>query len=306
MVLPISLSLYLYSLYQDKVQKAFDENNKVLSQKDVEALLLQEDKQKTLRIFRSAIVDHVNVEGLPYYLSYPVNGIFCHDTFKRAVIADSIGNYTEHLQGEELSEAVLILDHLINPRTERGYVQILAWNSLGRIGMRFPNLIENKKEKVKDAFNYSTASSLGALMFLDRMLETSQQELARCLIIEGMRSAKYSEPKALYSYYVYKSTCFDNPLEENLKTGYDIKCFLSSIQQNYSFNQDDFNEGLKYVGIITGKQDPSFFIGTPHLDVAKRVVNLCGDYIAAIGAFFTRAYERKRGDNFDSWKLLTR
>jgi len=39
----------LYGLYQKKVEKAFDKNNKVLSQKDIEERLKKEDIQKTLQ-----------------------------------------------------------------------------------------------------------------------------------------------------------------------------------------------------------------------------------------------------------------
>ena len=72
--MPVSLSLYLYGLYQKKVEKAFDKNNKVLSQKDIEELLKNEDIQKTLQVFRSAVVDHKEVDSMPYHLGYPVNG----------------------------------------------------------------------------------------------------------------------------------------------------------------------------------------------------------------------------------------
>ncbi len=49
--------------------------------------------------------------------------------------------------------------------------------------MKNPILIEDKKGKVKDAFNYSVTSSLGALLFLDKTLETSQKEFVRDLIM---------------------------------------------------------------------------------------------------------------------------
>ncbi|VAW13758.1 hypothetical protein MNBD_BACTEROID05-1173, partial [hydrothermal vent metagenome] len=64
--MPFALSLYLHSLYQKKVKKDFDKNNIVLRQKDIEDLLKNEDVHKTLRVFRSAIVDHKKVNETPY------------------------------------------------------------------------------------------------------------------------------------------------------------------------------------------------------------------------------------------------
>ena len=71
--MPFALSLYLHGLYVKKVQKKFDEHNKVLSQKEIEELLQHEDIYKTLRIFRSAVVDHKEVDGMPYHTIYPAN-----------------------------------------------------------------------------------------------------------------------------------------------------------------------------------------------------------------------------------------
>lgn len=280
--MPVSLSLYLYGLYQKKVEKAFDKNNKVLSQKEIEELLKKEDIQKTLQVFRSAVVDHKRVDGMPYHLGYPVNGIGYHDGFKRAVIADGITSYSRELQEEELTDVLLILNKLINPEESISYVQILAWNSLGRIGKRCPRLVKDNKETIMSAFAGSVASVLGVLIFLDMMLETSQKRRALFFIKEGKTFIKYRVQKALINYYMFKSPYFGNSIEENPNLESDIKRFLSG---NQSFTQSDTNEGLRHIGLIKWNQDGCFLDNTPHADVGKRVMKVANEYITAIGAF---------------------
>jgi hypothetical protein len=279
---PISLGLYLYMLYQKKIEASFDKNNKVLSQKEIEELLKKDDFLRTLRIFRSAVVDHKKIDEMPYYLSYPVNGIFHHDGFKRAVIADGIADYAREFKEDELSEALLILDKLIDPETSISYVQILAWHSLGKIGKSYKTLVKDKKETIMKAFGASVASVLGVLLFLDKMLQTSQRRRALAFIKEGSTFTKYRVQKALINYYMFKSPYFSNPLDGDLNLGSDIKRFLLS---NRSWTQSDTNQGLRHLGIIKWNQEAYFWDNTPHTDVARRIKKAANNYIAPIGAF---------------------
>ncbi len=288
--MPVSLSLYLYGLYQKKVQKDFDKKNKVLSQKKIEELLRDGDIQKTLQVFRSAVVDHKKVDGIPYYLSYPVNGIFYHDGFKRAVIADGITSYLRELQEEEVVNVKSILDKLIDPETSISYVQILAWNSLGRIGINCSTLVEDKKGTIMRAFGASVASVLGVLLFLDRMMGTTQQEISLTLIKEGKSFIKYRVQKALFNYYIFKSPHFGNPIEDNPNLENDIKRFLLTVQNKRLLTRSDTNEGLRYVGLVKRNQEASFWKNTPHAEVGKRMIKIANDYIALIGAFSRGEY----------------
>lgn len=181
----------------------------------------------------------------------------------------------------------------------------MAWNALGRIGSKHPEAVGDKKEEVEDALAYSTASAMGALLFLDNMVKSSGEQIFKDLVITGMQSAAYRVPKALFSYYVFKSPHFENPLGGNSQLTCDIKQFFSAVQQNYNFTQEDFNEGLRLISML-GSHQTEFWEGTPHLEIAKRLVYYCGHYIVAIGAFFIRGYEKEGKSNFDFWTLLTR
>lgn len=282
-----------YSIYQsirlvmgNKKRKRFDEQNTVLNQKSIEELLQQEDVHNTLEVLRSAVVDHKKVGGNAYYTDYPPEMQLGHDGFRRATIADGIGNYACKMEKEDLFVAVKILDKLTDINTERKYTQILAWNSLGRIVKNQPSIIDH--EKVRELFNYSVASSVGALLFLDQMLDTSRQEAAKNLIIEGTRSARYTLTRVLFCYYANKKQGFGNPVEKYAKD------FFKAIQKGYRFDQDDFNEGLRQIGMSV-----PFWENTGALRIAERLysIYICRDLIAAIGASWRQDFENKK--NYD-------
>jgi len=303
---PVTLSLYLHGLFVKKVQKKFDEHNKVLSQKEIEELSEPEDIYKTLCIFRSAVVDHKEVDGMPYHTIYPTNGLGYHDGFKRAVIADSVTKFSRSLKDIELTEAVLILDKLIDPDFESGYVQILAWHSLGLIGKDHPDLVENMIEKTRNSLSKSVAPVLGALLFLENILQTPHQQAAKNMVYEGLNSAQYGSQKALLNYFIFRNFNFDNPLE-NPKLENDIKRFLLAIQKGYHFTQEDYNEGLTLIGMVKKDQDPHFWKETPHYDVGNRLNKVCSEYIPVIGAFFNKNYgQHKWPDESNGWTLLTK
>lgn len=278
-----------YSIYQcvrlftgNKKRKKFDEQNTVISQKSIEELLEQEDLHKTLEILRSAVIDHKKVNGNVYYTNYPPEMQLGSDGFRRATIAAGIGNYACKMEKEELLVAVKILDKLTDINTEEKYTQILAWNSLGRIVKNHPGIIGH--EKVRELFNYSAPSLVGALLFLDQMLETSRQEAAK-IIIEGARSARYTLSRALFCYYANKKQGFGNPVDKYAKD------FFSAIQKGYRFDQDDFNEGLKQIGMRL-----PLWENTPALGIAKRLysIYICRNLIAAIGALWRQDFENKK------------
>jgi len=230
---------------------------------------------------------------MPYYTIYPANEIGYHDGFKRAVIADSISKFSRSLKDIELAETVLILDKLIDPDVEYSYVQILAWHSLGLIGKDHPDLVENMIEKTRSSLSKSVAAVLGALLFLEKILQTPHQQAAKNMVYKGLNSAQYGSQKVLLNYFMFRNSNFDNPLE-NPKLEKDIKRFLLAIQKNYHCTQEDYNEGLTLIGMIKKNQDAHFWKGTPHSEVDNRLNTVCSNYIPVIGAFFNKNYGFQR------------
>jgi len=169
----------------------------------------------------------------------------------------------------------------------------LAWHSLGLIGKDRPDLVENMIEKTRSSLNKSVAAVLGALLFLEKILQTSHQQAAKNMVYEGLNLAQYGPQKALLNYFMFRNANFGNPLE-NPKIESDIKRFLSAIQKGYHFTREDYNEGLTLIGMIKKNKDPHFWKGTPHSEVDNRLNTVCSNYIPVIGAFFNKNYGFQR------------
>lgn len=135
---------------------------------------------------------------------------------------------------------------------------------------------------------------LGALLFLEKILQTPHQQAAKNMVYEGLNAAQYGGQKVLLNYFMFRNSNFDNPLEKNLKLENDIKRFLLAIQKNYHFTQEDYNEGLTLIGMIKKNQDPHFWKGTPQYDVSNRLTKICDNYVPVIGAFFNKNYGFQR------------
>lgn len=165
--------MYLYSLYQRKVQQAFDRQHHVLTQEQIFDLIQSKDKKKILDVFYSAVVDHHAINDKPYHLSYPVNPPFAHDQFKRAVIADSLGQELKPRTQEEAQSAVKILERFLSSDNNAGYVQILAWQALGIIIREYDNFLEPQAASFRLAMRGPTAGLIGALLFAEHLASVS-------------------------------------------------------------------------------------------------------------------------------------
>lgn len=282
--MPVSLSLYLYRCYQRKVQKKFDEHNSVLSQKDVEELIEGEDKVRTIRFFRSAVVDHIPVEGRPYYLRYPLESIFYHDGFKRAAIADAVGSLAIGSNKRTGEDALVILDELIDPEKTAPYVQVLAWHSLAGLTDRLPSVIHKKKERLMEAFGGRSASVLGALIFIETLLQGEHKIKALEMFLEGRIKVRYRVQKALLNAFMYYRKEFPDPTEDPALEA-DIRHFLNRLDSRRYFTREETHEGLREIGLIPMHVRPELWANTPQADLARRLEAVAGRYIGTMGAF---------------------
>lgn len=282
--MPIALSLYFHGLYRDKIQKEFDKHNRVLSQKDIEDLLLEEDIGRVLRIFCSAVADHQKVDGMPYHLSYPVNDMFYHDGFKRALIADGIGRMAERMDHAMRKDAVCVLKVLADPfRSPAGYARVLAWNALGGVIASEAKLMDMYRDDVLDALGGTVPSVIGALLFIDAARKRKDTRIA-ALVQDGMGSARYRVQRALLHYFRHTRPEFETPLQQpDLET--DIRTFLQRLPQYGLFTQADVQEGLRAVGMFASLQKAEFQANTPHADIGQRVTQAASEFVGAAGAF---------------------
>jgi hypothetical protein len=283
--MPIALSLYFQSLYRDKVQKEFDKRNRVLSQKDIEGLLLEKDTDRILDIFRSAVVDHHDVDGWPYHLNYPINSMFYHDGLKRGLIADGIAGMADRLDGAAREDALSVLTALTDPaESPAGYVRVLAWSALGRMLASDAKHVRAYQDSVREALGGTVPSVVGGLLFMDSLLRTRERARVMSLLHEGMGSARYRVQKVLLNYFRHTRTGFTSPLRENnLET--DIRKFLERLPRYGIFTRADVREGLRAIGMFSSLRKQEFAENTPHADIGARVSRVASEFLGAAGAF---------------------
>lgn len=142
------LSLFSYKFYNDFKKKRFEERgNIVLDRQRIGDIFKQTSPSELLRIFKSAICDHSEVDGLRYYTKSPfgLKIITPHDNHRKAFIAHEIGEMlskTTILNGD-IEFCGDILFCLTEPFKEKYYTQLIAWNSLSKLAhFQKSNLIE--------------------------------------------------------------------------------------------------------------------------------------------------------------------
>ena len=79
-----------------------------------------------------------------------------------------------------------------------------------------PDFVENMIEKTRSSLCKSVAAVLGALLFLEKILQTSHQQAAKNMVYEGLNLAQYGPQKALLNYFMFRNSNFENPLENPL------------------------------------------------------------------------------------------
>ncbi|MCA9398425.1 MAG: hypothetical protein KC618_01665 [Candidatus Omnitrophica bacterium] len=279
-----SLSLYLYKRFQEKLQSAFEKNNKILSLADIEHLLIAPNQHKTIRIFKSAVVDHEPVDGIPYHLVPPVPPLFYHDHFKRCLIARAVGELAGRLDMQHSQDAVAILDEL-RETSSAGYVQVFAWHALGRWAALKPGLWQERCQDMIEAFGGATATLLGAVLFLDQVRTVTSRAEVLSLIEEGQKRVKYKVQKALFGYFLIRNGYDDAPYRARHFTDQNMQIFLKQCAKSNGTSRAYFEEGIREIGLVSGYQNRGLQAGTQQADMAYHMEKMGGDYLSAIGLY---------------------
>lgn len=278
-----SLFFSIYEALQKRQQKLFDKHNKIISEGELKSLINENVSPRALKILSSAVIDHAPVEGVPYYLKYPF-GLFYHDNFKKAFIADGIMRPKIIDDDEALKDSLRILRALVDPEKSVGYVQILAFNALAQAAQQRPQIIMTEKDVILRAFAGAVPGLVGALIFLHQtMLGPSRKETV-AIVEEGKWLVRYRVQKALVNYFL-----FCHPQCKPIDGDKDIKYFLSSLKQNNIFTEQEYLHGFKEIGLFSGKKKLEFWDNTPHAAVGTRLRAVGAAYIGAAGAFARQA-----------------
>lgn len=286
--MPISLSMYLYKKVQEKSQHDFEKRNKLLNSQDIKKLLESSDKNNLIKIFKSAVVDHEPVNGIPYNLMPPLAPLFYHDNFKRCMIANAIGEYAGELDAEHTNHAITILDALCDSSCA-GYVQLFAWNALGRWLTVIPDLMNDRKNDLLNAMSGSTASLLGAIVFLDKLCLINQKQQVLKLIEESREHVKYKAQQALFSYFLIHKGCSSYLESEKHFKDKNMRKFIKQCQNRNFSLQYNFEEGAREIGLIPWIQKDGLQPGTEQADICLALKKFCFNYVSAIG-FYLKTY----------------
>ena len=281
--MPLSLSLYLYRLLQEKALRNFEKDNKILSQPEIDSLIKGSDLSGAMKIFRSAVVDHKPVAGVPYYLKAPLEPLFYHDNFKRCIIAGAAGGCAGRLGPAGKADALAVLDELGGPASA-GYVQIFARHALGQWVKADETLYPERKGSLLEAFGSTVASLLSAMVFIDHLQATPYAKDVPGLLAEGRGRVRYQMQKVLFSYYVK-----ERGLEALAFADKNITSFLGNFRHTGA-GQHYFEEGARSIGFIPLRQKGGLVSGTQQADIGRRLKRICGPYLYALGLFMKECW----------------
>jgi len=279
---PFSIFSYLYSVVAGRCARAFDKQHRVLHQQTIEKIVQDPRRQLSLRIFESALFDHGPVEGETYYLNHPLQPLFSHDGHKRAFIAESCAALAAGLGAVDRKRAKKILRQFIWTG-EAGYVQVLAWASLGRLLKdegADPVLFS---QELSRSIAHTTASLLGSLLYLEQFMGTPARPRAEVLIAESAPRVVYRMQRLILQLF-YKR--WDLPSQEIRER--DIRDFFARWPSAQSSTSAPIMAGLKEIGLLSASQSSQLWENTSQKKVADSLIGIAGAYLSAIGAYTER------------------
>ncbi|MCA9402433.1 MAG: hypothetical protein KC897_01515 [Candidatus Omnitrophica bacterium] len=284
--MPFSFFLCLYEHFQKKHAEDFDQKNKILSPEDIRGLLRSADRARALRVLRSAVVDHHPVDGVPYHLRYPVNELFYHDRFKRAVIAAGIGRELAPADKRELEDALAILYTMTDPGHNAGFVVLLAWDALGRLNAAEPAVTERFAPDLQRALAGPVGSAIGALVYCDHARSAGMTKAVMPILLNAAGKVRFRLQKVLLRYYLEQFPAVTaGPAIATLSTGPGIGRFVREVRDGRSWSQADITEGLVQIDLFGANQERAFWDNTPHAEVGRLVTAAAQEYLRICGAY---------------------
>lgn len=259
------LSLFIYKFYNDFKKSTFEKKgNIVLDRKRIGEIFKEYDSSESLRIFRSAICDHSEVNGLRYYTKFPFGLKFInpHDNHRKAFIAHEIGEMlkkTIMLNGD-MESCSDILINLTKSFKEKYYTQIIAWNSLSKLALLDKSVLLEKigMDYLKTCIATDFITGTGVINFIFNLkehidLDNTSINYINDLILYSLEKA--SLPLlALLAFKLNKSPYFKQPQKKDymkrLPNDQKFKNFLNHLDiLSLGFIKQELTEGLKNLGL---------------------------------------------------------
>lgn len=259
------LSLFIYKFWNDFKKKRFEgKGNIVLDRKRIGDIFKQTPPSESLRIFKSAICDHSEVDGLRYYTKFPfgLKIITPHDDHRKAFIAHEIG--------EMLSKMVIlngdmefcgdILFCLTKSFNEKYYTQLIAWNSLGKLAHLKKSALLEKigLDYLKNSISKDFITGIGVMKFIFNLKEHIDLDNASINFINDIILYSFEKASlpllALLVFKLNKTPYFKQSQKkyymERLPNDPKFKHFLEHLDiLSLGFIKQELSEGLKNLGL---------------------------------------------------------
>ncbi|MGA1794351.1 MAG: hypothetical protein ACMUIL_00715 [bacterium] len=259
------LSLFVYYIYGLLKERTFENRGHiVLTRRRIGDILKGGDLSESLQVFRSALCDHSEVNGVRYYTKFAFGSKIttAHDNHRKAFIAHTIGVMltAQVIQNRDLECCSDILLTLARSCNEKHYTQLIVWNSLSRL-MRFKKnaLMEMVgQDTLRLLISKDFMSGIGVVKFIFDIkqvkgLDTKTVSLINDTICYTLGNC--STPLvALLIFKLIKSPYFKHSEKSNfmkiIPNDLKLKSFLEHMNNlSRGFTKEELSEGLTNLGL---------------------------------------------------------
>ena len=300
----IIFNLFLYKLYHNFAEKSF-ENNKcvILTREKICEVLKKSSPSLSIKIFKSAICDNSEVEGLRYYTKYPFGSqiVTAHDNHRRTIIAHKIGLMLTNgkIMQDDMDLCADIISCLTNYLKETYYTQLVAWQSLGKLFyFQKEDLIDRiTSDYMKTSITRHFQSGIGPIKFIFdikayKNLSKRTESFIKDMILFSIKHAAMPL-RALLVFKLNKSPYFDQTQKtvymKNMPKSREFERFLMQMKVlSFGFTQKEMVEGMKNLGL----QSPPYSIKSTEGEIVQILLKDFVEEIYVPVSYLMHNYDR--------------
>jgi len=262
----VLILLFTYKVYTDYQKKQFEKKGGlVLTRSRIGDILKHLPPTKAIRIFKSAVCDHSEVDGFTYFTMYPfgMKMFIAHDNHRKAFIAHEIGQIVT-MGGISQADMDLCLDMLfclVEYSKETYYTQAIAWNSMSKlIEVQETALERIRIDYLKNCISKGLVQGLGVVKFVFSLkhfgvLDAGAGNIIKEIFFYIIERRDFSL-LALLVYKLSKSPSFNQSQKkyfmDRLPNDLEFNRFLRHMEIiSFGFTQDELSEGLKNFSLQT-------------------------------------------------------
>ncbi|MGA1824332.1 MAG: hypothetical protein ACMUIP_06660 [bacterium] len=271
-----------------RIERFEKKGNKILDAQMIENFGNTRDchPDKLIQIYKSAIIDHSEVDGIKYYTKYPFSPfqvLVKNDVHNRALIAHQIGEIIQKslLSQDQVDSAIEILKKLKNPHYEYRQTQLIAWNSLSKaVEAKIPLLgIHIQMEDLLKSIASPGIENIGAqkvvfsLLTQEELREHEEQELKE--IVSYIFNQQNFNIKAILYYKILTTSLIHEDRKQRLLKDIQIPHRLATFIQTDYFSPEYSTEEIIFALENIGMTNPPFVATSSEARIAFILINEC-------------------------------